>query len=139
MTLDVPCAKRVPHRPRGRLTRRSADVTALSGTLRRLRKLRAAVAAYLRTLQAAFARLGEWGGDDAPACLLLFPGDFPILDRPLPRFLDDAAAAKLLRAARDETDPFARLCVEFLARTGLRRGEFVDLTVDAVVRIGSAF
>jgi integrase len=100
---------------------------------------RAAVAAYLRILQAAFIRLGEWGGDDVPARLLLFPGDFPILDRPLPRFLDDAAAAKLLRAARDETDPFARLCVEFLARTGLRRGEFVDLTVDAVVRIGSAF
>src|SRR5215472_2700005 len=100
---------------------------------------RRAVATYLRTLQAAFIRLGEWGGDDAPACLLLFPGDFPILDRPLPRFLDDAAAAKLLRAARDETDPFARLCVEFLARTGMRRGEFVDLTVDAVVQIGSAF
>jgi hypothetical protein len=90
-------------------------------------------------LNAAFTRLSEWGGDDVPACLLLFPGDFPILDRPLPRFLDDAAAAKLLRAARDESDPFARLCVEFLARTGLRRGEFVDLTVDAVVRIGSAF
>jgi site-specific recombinase XerD len=100
---------------------------------------RRAVATYLRTLQAAFIRLGEWGGDDAPTCLLLFPGDFPILDRPLPRFLDDAAAAKLLRAARDETDPFARLCVEFLARTGMRRGEFVDLTVDAVVQIGSAF
>ncbi len=100
---------------------------------------RAAVAAHLRTLNAAFTRLSEWGGDDVPACLLLFPGDFPILDRPLPRFLDDAAAAKLLRAARDESDPFARLCVEFLARTGLRRGEFVDLTVDAVVRIGSAF
>jgi integrase/recombinase XerD len=100
---------------------------------------RAAVAAHLRTLNALFTRLGDWGGDDAPACLLLFPGDFPILDRPLPRFLDDAAAAKLLRAARDEPDPFARLCVEFLARTGLRRGEFVDLTVDAVVRIGSAF
>ena len=30
----------------------------------------------------------------------MFPGDLPIVDKPLPRFLDDAAAAKLLRAAR---------------------------------------
>jgi hypothetical protein len=29
--------------------------------------------------------------------------------------------------------------VEFLARTGLRKGELLDLTVDAVVQIGSAF
>jgi integrase/recombinase XerD len=100
---------------------------------------RRAVAAHLRTLSAAFTRLAEWAGDDAPACVLLFPGDFPILDRPLPRFLDDAAAAKLLRAARTDPDPFARLCVEVLARTGLRRGEFVDLTIDAVVQIGSAY
>src|SRR5437879_7177777 len=48
-------------------------------------------------------------------------------------------ATKLLRAARADTDPFARLCVEVLARTGLRRGEFIDLTVDAVVQIGSAY
>ena len=100
---------------------------------------RRAVAGHLRTLSSAFARLAEWAGGDAPACVLLFPGDFPIIDQPLPRFLDDAAATKLLRAARAETDPFARLCVEFLARTGLRRGEFVDLTVDAVVQIGSAY
>jgi integrase len=100
---------------------------------------RPAVAGHLRTLSMAFARLAEWAGDDAPACVLLFPGDFPLLDRPLPRFLDDAAAAKLLRAARADPDPFARLCVEILARTGLRRGEFVDLTIDAVVRIGSAY
>ncbi len=100
---------------------------------------RPAVAGHLRTLSMAFARLAEWAGDDAPACVLLFPGDFPIIDRPLPRFLDDASAAKLLRAARAETDPFARLCVEVLARTGLRRGEFVDLKIDAVVQIGSAY
>ncbi len=100
---------------------------------------RRAVAHYLGVLRAAFARLAEWAGPDVPACVLVFDGDFPIPDRPLPRFLDDAAAAKLLRAARDDPDPFARLCVEFLARTGLRRGEFVDLTVDAVVQIGSAF
>ena len=99
---------------------------------------RGAIAGYLRALNMMFIRLVEWAGDDAPARVLLFRGDFPILDKPLPRFLDDAASTKLLRAAREDTDPFVRLCVELLARTGLRRGEFVDLTVDAVVQIGSA-
>ena len=100
---------------------------------------RRAIVGHLSTLSMAFTRLAEWAGDDAPACVLLFPGDYPIIDRPLPRFLDDAAATKLLRAARADPDPFARLCVEILARTGLRRGEFIDLTVDAVVQIGSAY
>jgi hypothetical protein len=45
----------------------------------------------------------------------------------------------LLRAAREHPDPFTRLAVEFLARTGLRKGEFLDLTVDSVVQIGSAY
>ena len=60
-------------------------------------------------------------------------------DDPLPRFLDDAAATKLLQAARADPDPFVRLAVEFLARTGLRKGEFIDLTIDSVVQIGSAY
>ena len=100
---------------------------------------RRSVAHHLGVLSATFARLSEWASADVPACVLIFAGDFPVPDKPLPRFLDDAAAAKLLRAAREDTDPFVRLCVEFLARTGLRRGEFVDLKVDAVVQIGSAF
>jgi len=29
--------------------------------------------------------------------------------------------------------------VEFLARTGLRKGEFCDLSIDSVVQIGSAY
>jgi integrase len=60
-------------------------------------------------------------------------------DEPLPRFIDDAAAAKLLRSAREHPDPFTRLAVEFLARTGLRKSEFLDLKVDSVVQIGSAY
>ena len=71
--------------------------------------------------------------------VLMFAGDIPRRDQPLPRFIDDAAAAKLLRAAREHPDPFTRLAVEFLARTGLRKGEFLDLTVDSVVQIGSAY
>ena len=65
--------------------------------------------------------------------------DLPIKDEPLPRFLDDAAATKLLAAARADPDPFTRLAVELLARTGLRKGELLGLTVDAVVQIGSAY
>jgi site-specific recombinase XerD len=93
----------------------------------------------LGRLRAFFQRIIEWGYEDAPARIPLFAGDFPIRDQPLPRFLDDGAAAKLLVAARADTDPFVRLAVEFLARTGLRKGEFLDLTIDAVVQIGSAY
>jgi integrase len=74
-----------------------------------------------------------------PTRILVFAGDLPLRDDPLPRFLDDAAAAKLLQTARNDPDPFVRLAVEFLARTGLRKGELLDLTVNAVVQIGSAY
>jgi hypothetical protein len=86
-----------------------------------------------------FGRLLEWQVSDAPAGPLLFDGDLPTPDRPLPRFLDDGAAAKLLVAARADPDPFVRLVVEVLARTGMRKGELVALGVDAVVQIGSAY
>ena len=97
------------------------------------------LAQHLGTLRACLERLSEWDGDDAPTRVLMFAGDIPRPDQPLPRFIDDAAAAKLLRAAREDPDPFTRLAVEFLARTGLRKGEFLDLTVDSVVQIGSAY
>jgi integrase len=97
------------------------------------------LAEHLGTLRTCFDRLTEWDGDDLPARVLVFPGDLPLRDDPLPRFLDDAAFTKLLQAARAADDPFVRLCVEFLARTGLRKGEFLDLTVDSVVQIGAAY
>ena len=93
----------------------------------------------LINLHCFFTRIAEWGYPDAPTRTLMFPGDLPIVDKPLPRFLDDAAAAKLLRAARSEADPLSRLIVELLARTGIRRGELLALTADAVVQIGSAY
>jgi integrase len=93
----------------------------------------------LGVVRSFFERIIEWGWQDAPSRVPVFSGDFPIRDEPLPRFLDDPAAAKLLRAARSDEDPFVRLAVEFLARTGMRKGEFLNLTVDAVVQIGSAF
>lgn len=97
------------------------------------------IATHLGTLRACFERLAEWGGDDVPSAVLMFYGDRPLLDEPLPRFLDDGASTKLLQAARADRDPFVRLCVEFLARTGLRKGEFLNLKVDTVVQIGSAY
>ena len=97
------------------------------------------LAEHLGTLRTCFERLTEWGGDDVPARVLVFSGDLPIRDEPLPRFLDDGAFTKLLQATRANPDPFVRLCVEFLARTGIRKGEFLDLTVDSVVQIGAAY
>jgi integrase len=99
---------------------------------------RASIRNRLSALGVFFARLLEWGSADAPISRLLFAGDLPILDRPLPRFLDDPSSAQLLRAARADDDPFVRLVVELLARTGMRKGELIRLTVDAVVQIGSA-
>ena len=97
------------------------------------------LAEHLGTLRTCFERLAEWDGDDIPAAVHVFDGDLPLRDEPLPRFLDDAAFTKLLQAARADPDPFTRLAVEFLARTGLRKGEFLDLTVDSVVQIGAAY
>ena len=95
--------------------------------------------ARLAALRTFFERTLEWGWEDAPPRPLVFRGDLPILDDPLPRFLDDGSAAKLIAAARSDLDPLERLLVELLARTGMRRGELLSLTVDGVVRIGSAF
>jgi integrase len=98
-----------------------------------------AVGTILGKLRAAFNRLLEWDGEDRPVAPLVLSADSPIIDKPLPRFLDDPTAAKLLAAARRDPDPFVRFCVELLARTGLRKGEFLRLTTDAVVQIGSAY
>jgi integrase len=87
-------------------------------------------------LRGFFDRITEWDYDDAPSRSPVFAGDMPIRDRPLPRFLDDADAARLMSAARDLPDLFDRVCVEVLARTGLRKGEFLRLTTSAIVTIG---
>ena len=83
-----------------------------------------------------FVRIDEWGWDEAPPRVPMFPGDLPRQDHPLPKALDDAAAAKLLRAAHPDDRLLVRVTVEFLLRTGLRVGEFVALPADAVVQIG---
>ncbi len=90
----------------------------------------------LGTLRTFFERVSEWGYPDAPTRVLIFNGDLPTPDAPLPKFLSDPDASKLMRAARD-ADPVDRLVVEMLARTGLRVGELCTLTADAVVFINS--
>jgi integrase len=90
-------------------------------------------------LSAFFNRIIEWDYPDAPARPPVFASDRPIKDKPLPRFLDDSATAKFMAAARQLPDPFGRLAIEILARTGMRKGELLGLTVDAVVQIGSAY
>jgi integrase len=89
-------------------------------------------------LRGFFDRILEWEYEDAPARNPVFSGDVPLRDRPLPRFLDDPTATKLLAAARQLPRLFDRVCVEVLARTGLRKGEFLRLRVDAIVKIGDA-
>lgn len=93
----------------------------------------------LSALHCFFQALQEWGWPEAPERQLVFASDEPILDQPLPRFLDDAQAAALLLAARASDDLFTRVCVEVLLRTGLRKGEFVRLQLDSVVQLGDTF
>jgi integrase len=87
-------------------------------------------------LRGLFDRIIEWDYPDAPPRNPIFAGDIPIRDHPLPKFLDDTEAAALLSAARNLPNLFDRIAVEVLARTGLRKGEFLGLTRDAITQIG---
>jgi site-specific recombinase XerD len=92
----------------------------------------------MRTVRAFFERIIEWDWPEAPPRNPVIAMDIPKKPEPLPKFLDDRDAAKLMAAARDSTDPRDRLVVELLARTGMRAGELASLEADAVVLIGSA-
>jgi len=97
----------------------------------------ATLAHRLGTLRMFFVRIEEWGWAEAPARVPMFPGDLPRQDHPLPQALDDAAAAKLLRAAQTDKRLLVRVSVEVLLRTGLRVSEYTALRSDAVVQIGA--
>ena len=97
----------------------------------------ATLAHRLGTLRMFFVRISEWDWPDAPARVPIIAGDLPRQDRLLPKALDDAAAAKLLRAAHNEPRMLVRVVVEVLLRTGLRVGEFTALAADAVMLIGA--
>ena len=73
----------------------AARPSARGGTL-----TKTSLAEHLGGLRTCFDRLAEWDGDDVPAAVLVFDGDLPLRDAPLPRFLDDGAFTKLLQATR---------------------------------------
>lgn len=97
----------------------------------------ATLAHRLGTIRMFFVRISEWDWSEAPVRVPIIPGDLPRQDHPLPKALDDAAAAQLLRAAQTQRRMLVRVVVEVLLRTGLRVGEFTALAADAVVLIGS--
>jgi integrase len=88
--------------------------------------------AHLGLLKVFFDRTVEWGWDETPARARVYGTDMPPVPEPLPKALDDAAASRFLAAARAETDPLTRLCVEMLARTAMRVSELCDLPADTV-------
>ncbi|MFT4081583.1 MAG: tyrosine-type recombinase/integrase [Nocardioides sp.] len=90
-------------------------------------------------LHTFFSRIIEWDYDDVPARIPVYASDRPRLDKPLPKFLDDAQAVAFMNAARQLPDPLDRLMVITLACTGMRRGELLALTIDAVVQIGTGY
>jgi site-specific recombinase XerD len=98
----------------------------------------ATLAHRLGTLRMFFVRIDEWAWPDAPPRVPMFPADLPRQDHPLPKALDDAAAAKLLRAAHNDKRLLVRVTVEMPLRTGLRVSEYTSLRADAVVLIGAA-
>ena len=49
----------------------------------------------LSTVRTFFERIMEWDYEDAPARLFIYMSDFPALDEPLPKFLDDPTAVQV--------------------------------------------
>ena len=95
------------------------------------------IAHRLGTLRMFFIRIDEWGWEDAPGRVPIVAGDLPRQDHPLPKALDDAAAAKFLRAATGQRRLLVRVVCEVLIRTGLRVSELIGLQADAIVQIGA--
>jgi hypothetical protein len=63
----------------------------------------------VRTVRAFFERIIEWDWPDAPPRNPVIAGDIPKKPEPLPKFLDDRDAARLMTAARASADPRDRL------------------------------
>jgi site-specific recombinase XerD len=93
----------------------------------------------LRMIRIFLERLIEWDWPDAHQRNPILHGDIPPRPEPLPKFLSDEDAAKLMAAARAHRLPRYRLVVEMLARTGMRASELCDLSGDAVTLIGDAY
>lgn len=112
----------------------AAHVTA-KGTPLKVNTLRM----RLGMLMSFFDRIIEWGYPDVPVRNPVYLSDIPRPEEPLPKALDDAAAARFLREAAAEPELLRRVVVELLARTGLRVGELCGLEKDAVSRRGGGW
>lgn len=87
----------------------------------------------LRMIRIFFERLIEWDWPEAHHRNPILHGDIPPRPEPLPKFLSDEDAAKLLAAAKAHRLPRYRLVVELLSRTGMRATELCELAADAVI------
>ncbi len=94
---------------------------------------------FLSALFYFFSRITAWQWPEAPQRMLIFIQDFPTLDQALPKFLDEVSAARFLQTARSHPDLFTRLCCVSLLLTGMRQGEFLNLTADCMVQIGEHY
>jgi site-specific recombinase XerD len=134
---QTPQVQHLPNIGRHHIEQFRTWLTARPG--RRTGRLTPATLAHrLGTLRMFFVRISDWDWPEAPARIPIIPADLPRQDHPLPKALDDPAAAKLLRAAQAQPRMLVRVVVEVLLRTGLRVGEFTALPADAVVLIGAA-
>jgi site-specific recombinase XerD len=87
--------------------------------------------AELHTLRQFLQAQIDWGWPHAPAEDLLRDEDFPRLPRHLPKPLDPAEDEALQEALRKD-GCLRSLAILVLRRTGLRVGELLGLTVDAI-------
>lgn len=83
-------------------------------------------------LRSFFEDLAIWGWAERPVTPLLFAGDVPRLDRPLPRALPPDADRDLMAAVCELDDPFARHGLLILRGTGMRVGELLDLELNCL-------
>lgn len=83
-----------------------------------------------------FDDLAVWGWAERPPRQLIFAGDIPRLNRPLPRALPPNADRDLMAAVAQLADPFARHGLAILRGTGMRLGELLDLELDCLWDFG---
>lgn len=77
-------------------------------------------------------QIAEWGWPESPPRRLLFNGDIPKLDYPLPRYIPQEQEQRLMAAIRTLDDPLERYGLLILRATGMRIGELIDLELDCV-------
>lgn len=138
LVTDHPHVHAVADIDRAHIEAYKATLAARAGYRGRPSVSKTTIGMRLGHLRGFFDRIIEWAYPDAPTRNPVYRSDTPIKDRPLPRFLDDDQASALMAAARALPDPLDRLIVIVLARTGMRKGELLGLTVDATPSCRSA-